>query len=199
MLSYFLYFLLFFVLFLFLFFSLVFILIFLIFGLDILLNVFKRGKAPYVPIEKRYLKEILKKADLKKEDILCDLGSGDGKVLREAIKSFELKQAFGIELNYFIYLFSQFLNKMEGVDKKIKIWRGNFLNLPQEILEKTTVFYAYLFPSVLSEIFSNISSRLKKGTKVISVSFELKNYEKNFKLIKKEIIGWHTVYYYEKI
>lgn len=170
-----------------------------IFLSDMLMFVFKKKSAPFVPVEGKFLNEILRKAELKKDDVLCDLGSGSGKVLIKAVKDFHIKKAWGVEIQFFLYLFSLARARLHGLGNRINFWHGDFFNIPSFIVDETTVFYTYLFPEVLDNLFRTSLANVKSGVKIIAVSFGLKNYEKNFRLLKQERIGWHTVYYYEKI
>ena len=62
--------------------------------------------APFVPSRRKELEIIFKKLyRLSKNDLLVDLGSGDGKVLKAA-SDFGAR-ALGIELNQFLVLFSK--------------------------------------------------------------------------------------------
>ena len=62
--------------------------------------------APFVPSRRKELDIIFKKLyKLNKNDLLVDLGSGDGKVLKAA-SDFGAR-ALGIELNPFLVLFSK--------------------------------------------------------------------------------------------
>ena len=56
--------------------------------------------APYVPTKRRDLEGILKIAALKKDDIIVDLGSGDGRLLVEAARAGH--RSVGYELNPFL-------------------------------------------------------------------------------------------------
>ncbi|MES0341538.1 MAG: hypothetical protein ABUK08_04405 [Candidatus Humimicrobiaceae bacterium] len=54
--------------------------------------------APWVPTPYKIIKKMLKLAEVKPGDIVYDLGSGDGRVIIEAARSFGAK-AVGIEID----------------------------------------------------------------------------------------------------
>src|SRR5260221_284067 len=53
---------------------------------------------PYVPIERHLIPNLLDFGNLKPEDIFCDLGSGDGRVLISAVKNYHVSEAKGYEV-----------------------------------------------------------------------------------------------------
>jgi len=93
--------------------------------------------APYVPSQKRYIDRAF--TDLYKlgrDDVLVDVGSGDGVVLRAA--SYRGARAIGYEINPFLVLISRFLSRG---DKRVNIAMADFWHakLPPD----TTVVYAF--------------------------------------------------------
>jgi hypothetical protein len=44
--------------------------------------------APYVPTSNKQLKAILDRAKLKESQVFVELGSGDGRIVREAVKKY---------------------------------------------------------------------------------------------------------------
>jgi hypothetical protein len=93
--------------------------------------------APYVPSHKKEVRRAF--TDLYKlssKDILIDVGSGDGVILRLA--SSKGAQARGYELNPVLVLISRFLSRR---DEKVKTYLRDFwlTKLP----ENTTVVYAF--------------------------------------------------------
>ena len=155
--------------------------------------------APFVPIEKKYLREILSLGEIKENDIFCDFGCGDGRVLIEAVKNFNVKRAFGFEISPFPYLLSKWNVKRNKYQDKISVQRQNFFDISPEFLSKIDVLYIYLFPEVVDKLEKKVFPYLKKGTKIIAPSFYLKKDNKDFNIVNVKKIGWHTVYVYEKV
>jgi len=92
--------------------------------------------APYVPTKRKPLQEALDNLyPLGENDVLVDIGSGDGIVLREAAK--RGARAIGYELNPLLVLISRLLSR----SPLITIRLGDYLyaTLPEE----TTVIYTF--------------------------------------------------------
>ncbi len=105
--------------------------LFLVFG-----GVVFRG-APYVPSHRRYARLALTKLyHLKPDDVLVDLGSGDGTVLRLAAK--KGARAIGYELNPILVLISKFLARGDKRQSTVlaDLW---LIDFPAE----TTVVYIF--------------------------------------------------------
>ncbi len=94
--------------------------------------------APYVPSKRRGLERAFEELyDLTDKDVLVDIGSGDGVVLRAAAAK-GVRRAVGYELNPLLVWLSRFLSRRS---KKVEIiaansWRAHF---PDD----TTVLYVF--------------------------------------------------------
>jgi len=111
---------------------------------------------------------VIEFADIKKNDVLYDLGSGDGRILVEAVKK-KIK-VVGIEQNRFLnWIARRKIRKL----KNVKIIQDNIFN---QDLSKATIIVAYLSRKITHELQKKIEREVKKGTKII--------------LIDHDFIGW---------
>ncbi len=134
--------------------------------------------APYVPSQKRYVIEAFTKLyPLKAEDVLLDIGSGDGMVLRIAEKY--CKKVIGYELNPLLVLMSRLLSIN---NKKIIIKLADFWLT--QIPDDTTIIYLFAVTRDIKKIikkFQNESDRLGREIRVLSYGNEFKG----LKFVKK--------------
>lgn len=152
--------------------------------------------APYVPIKRKAITDILKFADVKPADKFFDLGSGDGRVLRVAVSNFDVGAAVGYELSPWPHVKSVFLNRCHDVSGKIAIRRKNFFKAD---VENASVIFLYLYPGLVQKLVLELGSKIKPKTKLICVSFGLKNPEAdNFRTVKNGNISGLNVFVYEK-
>jgi SAM-dependent methyltransferase len=135
---------------------------------------------PFVPTEKRVLEKIVSIADLKDGEKVYDLGSGDGRVLEEALKMASI-QATGIEVSRMVLL----LGKIRRYFKKTKIQflRKNFF---KHDLSDADVVFCYLFPGVMKGLQEKFEKELKQGARVISYSFPMVEWQPKKTLITRE-------------
>jgi len=128
--------------------------------------------APYVKSKKKAMEEMLKIAQIKKDDVIFDLGSGDGALLIKAAKKYRFKEAWGVEINPILALLSKIKIILSGTQGKIKIKQGNFL---KEYLKEATIIFTYLLPGIQVKLEKKFQKELRPGTRIISNSFPFPN------------------------
>lgn len=122
--------------------------------------------ALYVSTSKKRIAAFLDAVPLEAEQVLIDLGCGDGRVLREARKRYGIT-AIGYELNPLAYLKACLLCiHARGITLRM---RDFFL----EELPLADVIFCYLFPDVMKDLAEKLRSELKPGTLVVSCNFAL--------------------------
>ncbi len=108
------------------------LILFLIFGLTAFIG------APYVPTRHTDIQKLLRdELKLTKDDIVLDVGSGDGAVLQEVAKTGA--QAVGYEINPFLVLASRWRLRKYAKDVRIK-WTNAWTTQPAKHI---TVIYAF--------------------------------------------------------
>lgn len=144
---------------------------------------------------------IAKESGLGPSDHLVELGSGRGRGLFFLSELFGC-QATGIEWN------PHFVSKAMKVKEKLNVSRVHFLchDFSEADLSEATHIYLYgtcLSDPVIEKIIERFSS-LKKGVKIITVSYSLLDYNSSDFVVKKEIEmpfpwGMADVYFHEKV
>lgn len=112
---------------------------------------------------------ILDFAEIKKNDVFYDLGSGDGRILVEAAK--KKIPVVGIEKNFFLNWIARRKTKKL---KNVEIIQDNIFN---HDLSKATIIVAYLSRKVTRELQKKIRKECKKGTKIILVDHPFVNWK----------------------
>lgn len=150
--------------------------------------------APYVPLSKKLVKRVLTFGELSSRDVLYDLGCGDGRVLISGIKNFGISEAIGYEIAPWPYLKSLFKVKRSGLVKNIKISKTNCLRAN---LDKATIIYLYLFPSLVDKLAYKIAVEARPQTKILCVGFPVDIIKHpRFRLLKSEIFEDTNTYLY---
>jgi len=127
---------------------------------------------PFVPSDVEIVREGLKVAGLKPNQVFLELGSGDGRNLILASKEFGA-YAIGYELDPKLVEESKRKAKEEGVEDRVKIVQDTFMNAEKDIA-KANVVYFYLTPSV-NELIKPML--LKYPVKILSFRFPLSGLE----------------------
>lgn len=150
--------------------------------------------APYVPIPKKIVKEILSFGELSPHDILYDLGCGDGRVLISGALNFGVSRAVGYEVALWPYLKTLFLIKYSRL-YNIDIFRQNCLKAD---INRATFIYLYLFPKLVDRLAYKIVREVGPKTKILCVAFPIDtNQYTEFQLLKSAKLNDLAVYLYE--
>lgn len=151
--------------------------------------------APYVPVPRKLIKNILMFGGLTSDDILLDLGCGDGRVLISASQNFHIKKAIGYEIAPWPFLKAFFGVKYLGLNNNIKIVRKNCLRA--EIGDATSIFL-YLFPKLIDILAYKIATETKNGIKILSLGFQIDTVKHpEFAVIKSQKFENLIAYLYE--
>lgn len=145
--------------------------------------------APYVPTNGKFVEEILEEAKLKKGQTFVELGSGDGRIIREAVKKYGVK-GVGVEIHLLLIWYSRLMSKYQNL-KNIEFLQKNFFKVD---LKKTDVLFLFLLPKTLTKLKEKILKECKKGTLIISHGFKIEGFEKY--LIKKQERKLFPTYFY---
>lgn len=132
----------------------------------------------FIPLPMRTVRNILKLAKIKKNDIIYDLGSGDGRIVITAAKGYGIK-AVGIERNPILHWLSKKKVEKEKLRNKVTLIKGDLF---KQNLSKASVVVIYLTPKLNKMLLSKLQNELKKGTRVISASHAFKGWKEAAKI-----------------
>jgi SAM-dependent methyltransferase len=161
-------------------------------GLELNLVRAQEGKiVPYVPTPQEVVERMLSLAQVKKGDVVYDLGSGDGRIVVTAAKKYGVK-AIGFEIDPERIKESHENIKKAGVENLVEIRQQDIRTVD---LSGATVLTMYLLPEVNLMIRPNIWKQMKPGSRVVSHDFDMGDW----KPLKTEQIkdgsSWdHTLY-----
>jgi len=153
--------------------------------------------APFVPSRRKHIKELLIFGGIKRSDVICDLGCGDGRILISAVNDFNVTKAIGYEIAFWPYYIVCLKIRIQKLNDKISIYRKDIRTAN---LQGVSFVYAYLLPKIVDIVASKIEKELSLGSKMLVLSFPINIKEHGkIRLIKSEKIGKITAYLYEKI
>jgi hypothetical protein len=124
---------------------------------------------PYVTTPWNVVETMLDMAQLTAGDHLIDLGSGDGRIVIEAVKKFGAR-GFGIELDPHLVKIALDEAKKQGVAGKAGFAEGNLFNFD---LSPASVLTMYLFPQINIRLRPRLFEQLKPGSRVVSHDFHM--------------------------
>jgi predicted RNA methylase len=127
--------------------------------------------APWIPSRMKKVREMLSLAEIKPGEIVYDLGCGDGRIIIRAVRKYQAK-AVGIEINFVLYLWCQFLISVLRLRKMVKLIYGNFF---KEDLSNADIVICYLLQNTNDKLENKLICELKSSARVISNSFLFHN------------------------
>lgn len=130
-------------------------------------------KSPFMPSLGNRVEGAFQKIGLGTQDVVCDLGCGDGIVLFKAIEM-GAKLAIGVELNSELLEGLQSEIQRKGFGGKILVKLEDFLETD---LSEVSVLYLYLIPEALAVLKEKLRKGLEGGIRVIvSAVFFIKDF-----------------------
>lgn len=154
--------------------------------------------AAWQPTSKRRVRKMLEMAKVNSEDIVYDLGSGDGRIVIDAANEYNAK-AVGIEADPLRVFWARLTILFSGLRNKAKIVWGNFFN---ENISEATVVTLFLSDKANQKLKSKFQQELKPGTRIVSYVWTFKEWKPvksdNIDEIYLYIIGKSDSSYNEK-
>lgn len=126
----------------------------------------------WVPTGDELVTKMLQTAKVTKDDLVYDLGAGDGKIAIAAGREFGAR-AIGIEYNPEMASLAQRNAERAGVADRVKIIRGDIF---KEDFSKATVITMYLLPDLNLKLRPTLL-KLKPGTRLVTNSFTMGDWE----------------------
>jgi predicted RNA methylase len=147
----------------------------------------RRPDVIFVPTPQDVVDGMLKLAEVGPNDVVYDLGCGNGIIVATAAKKFGA-HGVGIDIDPQRVKESNERVQQEGVTDKVTILNQDLFTTD---ISKATVVTLYLLPSLNQKLIPKLNSELKPGTRVVSQSFDMGDQNPPEKKIE---VGSHTVY-----
>ena len=144
--------------------------------------------APYVPSSEDVVTRMLEVAHVNRDDVVFDLGCGDGRILFSAVKKFRAKRAVGYELQENLY--QGVIEKItaERLEHRVQVFNEDALTAD---LSEATVVTLYLTTSGNSKLKPKLSAA-QPSTRIVSHDFRIEGWSNT----SQEDFRGHTIYLY---
>ena len=127
-----------------------------------------RPDAPFVSTPQNVVEEMLRLATVTKEDVVFDLGSGDGRIVISAAKRYGCR-AVGYEVDSELVAVSKRDILKQGLQSLATIREQDLFTAD---LSEATVITVFLYPRLLEKLKPQFS-RMKPGSRIISHHFAI--------------------------
>jgi tRNA G37 N-methylase Trm5 len=152
----------------------------------------QRPEVPYVPTDDRVVAEMLAVANVGKDDVLYDLGSGDGRIVITAAKKFGTR-GVGVDIDPERVKEANENAAKAGVTDRVRFVQQDLF---QTDFREATVVTLYLLPSVNMRLRPKLLSDLKPGTRVVSHNYDMGDWAPLKTIVVTLPEDTHTVYYW---
>jgi SAM-dependent methyltransferase len=143
-------------------------------------------EVPFVPSPQVVVDEMLRLADVRKDDFVFDLGSGDGRILITAAAKFGAR-GVGVDLDEHLVIQSEAAAQTAGVAERVQFLRQDLFKTD---LSRATVITMYLLPGVNMRLRPQLLA-LKPGTRIVAHDFDLGDWKPDVKnTIRKNVMLW---------
>jgi len=123
--------------------------------------------SPWVPSSMRVVRQMLDLADVQQDELVYDLGCGDGRLVVVAARSYGAR-GVGIELNPLLWGWCQVLITILGLRERVTIRLGNLFSLD---VSDADVVACYLLPATNKKLEEKLIEELRPGTRVVTNTF----------------------------
>lgn len=128
-----------------------------------------RLDVPYVPTPKAVVDKMLEVGKVGTNDVVYDLGCGDGRLVITAAKEHGAR-GVGIDLNPVRIKEAKANAERAGVTEKVEFKQGDLFEAD---FKDATVVTLYLLPSINKKLRPQLWEQLKVGTRVVSHAFDM--------------------------
>ncbi len=124
---------------------------------------------PYVPTTERAVEAMLELARVSKNDVVYDLGCGDGRIVIAAAKKYGAR-GVGIDINPERIAEARENAKKAGVEHLVKFIEQDLFEAD---IREASVVTLFLLSSVNLKLRPKLLAELKPGTRVVSNTFDM--------------------------
>jgi SAM-dependent methyltransferase len=123
----------------------------------------------FVPTDELVVEAMLKMAAVTQQDVLYDLGCGDGRIVVAAAMERDAK-AVGIDMDPRRIAEANALAEMVSVEHRVEFIQDDLLTVD---FSEATVVTLYLLPSLNVKLKARILNELKPGTRIVAHAFNM--------------------------
>jgi protein-L-isoaspartate O-methyltransferase len=130
-------------------------------------------QVPYVPTPPDIVNKMLELAKVTSDDVVYDLGSGDGRIVITAAQKYGA-HAVGVEINAALYRQSSQRIKELGLDERAHIICEDMFDVS---VHRATVVTLYLLTAANEKLRPKLERELRSGARVVSHDFHIPGWE----------------------
>jgi protein-L-isoaspartate O-methyltransferase len=126
-------------------------------------------RPPFITTPPEVVERMLQVAEARADDLVIDLGSGDGRIVIAAAQKFGAR-GLGIELDAALVEKSREAARVARVSEKAAFVQGDVLTAD---FSRATIITAYLLPALMAQLQPRFIEELAPGTRIVSHAFTM--------------------------
>ena len=146
----------------------------------------RRPDVPYVPTPPAVVDAMLKMANVTANDVVYDLGCGDGRIPIAAAQTYGAR-GVGIDIDPVRISEANANAKAAGVTDKVTFLTQDLFTSD---FREATVVTLYLLPRINEQLMPKLQKELKPGTRIVSHAFDMGNWPPS----EMTIVGGKRIY-----
>ena len=152
----------------------------------------QQNAGPYVPTPWKIVEEMLNLAEIRADDFVMDLGSGDGRLVISAAERFGAR-GYGVDIDRELVKLANENAARAGVAARVRFEERDLF---ETNLGEATVLTLYLLPHTVTQLVPRILAEMRPGARVVSHDYPLVPWQPDrhlqFELAEKVYISGTT-------
>ena len=156
-----------------------------------------RTAGPYVPTPNVIVERMLELAKVGSQDVVVDLGCGDGRLVRAAVKLYGAR-GFGVDIDPELVHRSNAEAQREGIAGRAVFYLRDVLEAD---VREATVVTLYVLPHMMLELRPKLLAELRPGARIVSHDYHFGDWEPDSRWSfdvpeKREAVGFSSTTLY---
>src|SRR3970040_1086955 len=126
--------------------------------------------SPYVPSDQDNVERLLKLAQLRDDDVVVDLGAGDGRIVLTAARMNKKLRGWGVDIDEKLVMESNATARARGVADRVQFFHRVAL---AAALREATVIAMWLWPEMQLLLRPLILAQARPGTRIVTTLWDL--------------------------
>jgi SAM-dependent methyltransferase len=144
------------------------------------------GYDPYVPTPHSIVESMLALAQVGADDVVVDLGSGDGRIVIAAAKQYGAR-GVGIEIDRTLIAEAEARARKEGVAGRVRFVARDLFDAD---LREATVLTLYLLPETNRKLLPKILAEMRPGARVVAHRFAVGDWRPDARMTVDPADDW---------